>query len=166
MRRAAYPTLDDLVETSIQHRNTALWGPALTLRLQGDGVHVSRDAAGARAYRERDDGLRLMQELRLGSSLGAGNEPALRFGWGGRRAREPLAYGRNPGRDAARLLYGDARHPVRARGGVRSRGPVTGSASRRRNCRNDSPRAWLRHRRPAAGGALRPRHRTRRRRKR
>lgn len=55
---------------------------ALTLRLQGDGVHVSRDAAGARAYRERDDGLRLMQELCLGSSLGAGNDPALRFGWG------------------------------------------------------------------------------------
>ena len=67
------------------YRNTALWGRrnrALTIRLQGDGVHVSRDAAGARAYLERDDGLRLMQELRLGSSLGAGNDPALRFGLG------------------------------------------------------------------------------------
>ena len=39
-------------------------------------MRVSRDAAGAQAYRERDDG------LRLGSSLGAGNDPALRFGWG------------------------------------------------------------------------------------
>ncbi len=67
------------------YRNTALWGDqnrALWVRLQGDGQQVSRDAAGARVYLERDDGIILMREVKLGSSLGAGNDPALHFGLG------------------------------------------------------------------------------------
>lgn len=70
----------DLVVTAWNEGPRLYRNTALTLRLQGAGVHVSRDAVGARAYLERDDGLRLMQELRLGSSLGPGNESALRFG--------------------------------------------------------------------------------------
>ena len=67
------------------YRNTALWGDrnrSLWIRLQGDGQQVSRDAAGARVYLRRDDGLVLMREVKLGSSLGAGNDPALHFGLG------------------------------------------------------------------------------------
>jgi len=67
------------------YRNTALWGAenrSLWIRLQGDGRRVNRDAAGARVYLQRADGLTLMREVKLGSSLGAGNDPALHFGLG------------------------------------------------------------------------------------
>ena len=70
------------------YRNTGLWGGdnrSLTVRLEGDGRHVNRDAAGARVYLTRDDGQVLMREVKLGSSLGAGNDAAVRFGLG--RAR-------------------------------------------------------------------------------
>ena len=72
-------------EGPLLYRNTALWGNgnrALQIRLQGDGRQVNRDAAGARVYLQRDDGLTLMREVKLGSSLGAGNDPALHFGLG------------------------------------------------------------------------------------
>ncbi len=67
------------------YRNTGLWGGdnrSLTVRLEGDGLHVNRDAAGARVYLTRDDGQVLMREVKLGSSLGAGNDTAVRFGLG------------------------------------------------------------------------------------
>ena len=53
----------------------------LTLRLQGGGS-VNRDAIGARAYVATSDGRVLMQEVRSGSSLGAGSDTALHFGLG------------------------------------------------------------------------------------
>ena len=59
------------------YRNTGLWGGnnrSLTVRLEGDGLHVNRD-----------DGQVLMPEVKLGSSLGTGNGTAVRFGLG--RAR-------------------------------------------------------------------------------
>ncbi|MCY4519709.1 MAG: ASPIC/UnbV domain-containing protein [Caldilineaceae bacterium] len=67
------------------YRNTGPWGSdnrSLTIRLEGDGRHVNRDAAGARVYLTRDDGQVLMREVRLGSSLGAGNDAAVHFGLG------------------------------------------------------------------------------------
>lgn len=53
----------------------------LNIRLTG-GAGINRDAIGARVYIETDDGRRLMQEVKSGSSLGAGNDMALHFGLG------------------------------------------------------------------------------------
>ncbi len=53
----------------------------LTIRLVGDGP-VNRDAIGARVYLATDDGRLQMQEIKSGSSLGAGNDTALHFGLG------------------------------------------------------------------------------------
>lgn len=58
-------------------------------RLTGGGP-VNRDAIGSRVYLELNDGRTLMQEVKAGSSLGAGNDTALHFGLGDatlRRAR-------------------------------------------------------------------------------
>lgn len=66
-------------------RNTGRWGQDngyLAVRLRGDGQAVNRDAAGARVILMRDDGITLMREVKLGSSLGAGNDPTLHFGLG------------------------------------------------------------------------------------
>ncbi len=53
----------------------------LRLELHGAG-RVNRDAIGSRAYLHLSDGRTLMQEVKSGSSLGAGNETALHFGLG------------------------------------------------------------------------------------
>jgi len=53
----------------------------ITLRLIG-GSKVNRDAIGARVYVTTDDGEMRMQEVKSGSSLGAGNDTALHFGLG------------------------------------------------------------------------------------
>ena len=53
----------------------------LTLRLRGAGP-VNRDAIGARVYLMMSNGQRMMQEIKSGSSLGAGNDTALHFGLG------------------------------------------------------------------------------------
>lgn len=53
----------------------------ISLRLTGGG-NVNRDAIGARVYITTDDGQIRMQEVKSGSSLGAGNDTALHFGLG------------------------------------------------------------------------------------
>ncbi len=53
----------------------------LTVELQGKDK-VNRDAVGSRVYLRFSDGRELMQEVNIGSSLGAGNETALHFGLG------------------------------------------------------------------------------------
>jgi hypothetical protein len=53
----------------------------LTVRLTGGGP-INRDAVGARVYLTTSDGRTQMQEVRIGSSLGAGNDTALHFGLG------------------------------------------------------------------------------------
>ncbi len=53
----------------------------LTVKLTGDGP-VNREAVGARVYLTDSDGRVQMQEVKSGSSLGAGNETALHFGLG------------------------------------------------------------------------------------
>jgi len=66
------------------YRNTGLAGQSndwLTIRLVGAGP-VNRDAVGARAYIQTNDGRTQMQEVISGSSLGAGNDLALHFGLG------------------------------------------------------------------------------------
>jgi hypothetical protein len=67
------------------YRNTSPAGAQnhwLTVRLEGR-TPVNRDAIGARVYVTTDDGLTRMQEVKSGSSLGAGNDTALHFGLGG-----------------------------------------------------------------------------------
>ena len=53
----------------------------LSVRLAGRGP-VNRDAVGARVIVTTDDGRQQMQEVKIGSSLGAGNDTALHFGLG------------------------------------------------------------------------------------
>jgi hypothetical protein len=52
------------------------------LRLHGAGP-IHRNAIGTRATLVLNDGRRLMQEVKSGSSLGSGNDMALRWGFGG-----------------------------------------------------------------------------------
>ncbi len=59
----------------------------LTLNLIGSGP-VNRDAVGARVYLTTDDGSTQMQELKSGSSLGAGNDIRLHFGLGNAAIRD------------------------------------------------------------------------------
>ena len=54
----------------------------LGLRLHGAGP-IHKQAIGTRATLVLDDGRRLMQEVKNGSSLGAGNDLAFRWGFGG-----------------------------------------------------------------------------------
>jgi hypothetical protein len=66
------------------HRNAGLAGADnhwLTVRLEGRAP-VNRDAIGARVFVTTGDGLTRMQEVKSGSSLGAGNDTALHFGLG------------------------------------------------------------------------------------
>ncbi len=66
------------------YRNESLRGAGnhwLTVRLEGRPP-VNRDAIGARAFVTTADGLTRMQEVKSGSSLGAGNDTALHFGLG------------------------------------------------------------------------------------
>jgi len=66
------------------YRNTGLTGAGnhwLTVRLEGRPP-VNRDAIGARVYLTPAGGRPRMQEVKTGSSLGAGNDTALHFGLG------------------------------------------------------------------------------------
>ena len=67
------------------YRNAGLAGADhhwLTVRLEGRGP-INRDAIGARVFVTPRDGRRpRMQEVKSGSSLGAGNDTALHFGLG------------------------------------------------------------------------------------
>ena len=68
------------------YRNLGLSGTHnhwITIKLAGSG-NVNRDAVGSRVYVHLDDGSTLMQEVKIGSSLGAGNDTALHFGLGER----------------------------------------------------------------------------------
>ncbi len=53
----------------------------LSLDLKGSGS-INRDAAGAKVYVSDSNGLKQMQEVILGSSLGSGNDTRLHFGLG------------------------------------------------------------------------------------
>ena len=67
------------------YRNAGLAGAGnhwLTVRLEGRPP-VNRDAIGARVFVTPGDGRPRMQEVRSGSSPGAGNDMALHFGLGG-----------------------------------------------------------------------------------
>ena len=67
------------------YRNAGLAGADnhwLTVRLEGRAP-VNRDAIGARVFVTAGDGRPRMQEVKSGSSLGAGNDTALHFGLGG-----------------------------------------------------------------------------------
>jgi len=71
-------------EGYVLYRNTGAEGKAnnwINIRLVGSGV-INRDAIGARVYITADDGRVLLQEVKCGSSLGAGNDTALHFGLG------------------------------------------------------------------------------------
>ncbi len=59
----------------------------INLRLRGGG-DINRDAIGARVYLSTDSGRTLMQEVKTGSSLGAGNDTALHFGLGDDTVRQ------------------------------------------------------------------------------
>ena len=66
------------------YRNAAAVGQDnrwVGFRLIGGGP-VNRDAIGTRVYLDLSDGRTLMQEVKAGSSLGAGNDTALHFGLG------------------------------------------------------------------------------------
>ena len=65
----------------VLYRNTGAEGKAnnwINIRLVGSGG-INRDAIGARVYITADDGRVLLQEVKCGSSLGAGNDTALHF---------------------------------------------------------------------------------------
>ena len=69
----------------ILYRNAGLAGAAnhwLTIRLEGRAP-INSDAIHARVFVTTEDGLTRMQEVKSGSSLGAGNDTALHFGLGG-----------------------------------------------------------------------------------
>ena len=71
-------------EGYVLYRNTGAEGREnnwINIRLTGGG-DVNRDAIGARVYLRTDDGRTLLQEVKCGSSLGAGNDTALHFGLG------------------------------------------------------------------------------------
>ncbi|MDE2852919.1 MAG: CRTAC1 family protein [Chloroflexota bacterium] len=79
-------------EGYVLYRNTGADGGAnnwINIRLIGDG-DINRDAIGARVYIRTDDGRTLLQEVKSGSSLGAGNDTALHFGLGDAGIRELL----------------------------------------------------------------------------
>ncbi len=59
----------------------------LTVSLNGEGS-VNRDAVGARVYVTTEDGRTQMQEVKCGSSLGAGNDVRLHFGLGNGAIKE------------------------------------------------------------------------------
>ena len=59
----------------------------INVRLRGGG-DINRDAIGARVYLSTVSGRTLMQEVKCGSSLGAGNDTALHFGLGDDGIRE------------------------------------------------------------------------------
>ena len=64
------------------HHNTGQIGTNnnwLTIRLEGRNP-INRDAIGARVYVTTTDGTTRMQEVKSGSSFGAGNDTALHFG--------------------------------------------------------------------------------------
>ncbi len=68
----------------VLYRNRGVAGSGrdwLNIALVGGG-NVNRDGVGARVYLERSDGRVLFQEVKCGSSLGAGNELNLHFGLG------------------------------------------------------------------------------------
>ena len=72
------------------YRNTGAEGKGnnwINIRLTGGG-DINRDAIGARVYLRTDDGRTLLQEVKCGSSLGAGNDTALHFGLGKARISE------------------------------------------------------------------------------
>ena len=67
------------------YRNAGLAGAEnhwLTIRLEGRAP-INFDAIHARVFVTTEDGLTRMQEVKSGSSLGAGNDTALHFGLGG-----------------------------------------------------------------------------------
>ena len=69
----------------ILYRNAGLAGAEnhwLTIRLEGRAP-INLDAIHARVFVTTEDGLTRMQEVKSGSSLGAGNDTALHFGLGG-----------------------------------------------------------------------------------
>ena len=69
----------------ILYRNAGLAGAEnhwLTIRLEGRAP-INFDAIHARVFVTTEDGLTRMQEVKSGSSLGAGNDTALHFGLGG-----------------------------------------------------------------------------------
>ena len=66
-------------------RNTGSAGAGrhwVTLGLEGGGATIPTHAEGARAYVETSDGRTLMQEVKNGSSIGAGESLDLHFGLG------------------------------------------------------------------------------------
>ena len=66
------------------YRNTGTEGKSnnwINIRLEGS-ADINRDAVGSRVYLTTDGGRVLMQEVKSGSSLGAGNDTALHFGLG------------------------------------------------------------------------------------
>jgi hypothetical protein len=68
----------------VLYRNQGLLGPNnhwLKVHLRG-GHGVNQDAIGARAIVYTSDGRTLMQEVKSGSSIGAGNDLVLHFGIG------------------------------------------------------------------------------------
>ncbi len=72
------------------YRNTGAIGKSnnwLNIRLVGGG-DINRDAIGARVTITTADGRKLLQEVKCGSSLGAGNDTALHFGLGAQTIRE------------------------------------------------------------------------------
>ncbi|MCY3833913.1 MAG: CRTAC1 family protein [Chloroflexi bacterium] len=79
-------------EGYVLYRNTGAEGGAnnwINIRLAGGG-DINRDAIGARVYITTSDGRTLLQEVKSGSSLGAGNDTALHFGLGEAGIRELL----------------------------------------------------------------------------
>ena len=75
--------IGNLNEGYFLYRNEGLSGyDWVRFRLQGDGTTVNRDALGSRMYVETSDGETQLQEVKSGSSLGAGNDTALHFGLG------------------------------------------------------------------------------------
>ena len=82
----------ELDEGYALYRNTGAEGAGnnwINIRLIGGG-DINRDAIGARVYLSTDDGRTLLQEVKSGSSLGAGNDTALHFGLGEARISEVL----------------------------------------------------------------------------
>ncbi|MEM7032875.1 MAG: CRTAC1 family protein [Chloroflexota bacterium] len=72
------------------YRNEGLIGAEnhwLTIRLEG-AAPINRDAIGARVYVQTDDGRTQMQEVKSGSSLGAGSDTALHFGLGQAKVKQ------------------------------------------------------------------------------
>jgi len=76
--------IGNLAESYYLYENQAVVGTGnhwLDLKLVGGGG-INRDAIGARAYVYMSDGRTQLQEVKCGSSLGAGNQLRLHFGLG------------------------------------------------------------------------------------